>query len=475
MSTALLLIDFGSTFTKVTAVDCALTSVIGRAQSPTTIQDDVATGLGLAIDALVERTGRTDLRHAPRYASSSAAGGLRMVVCGLVPRLTSEAARRAALGAGAKVVGVYSYGLNSRDIASIEKTAPDIVLLSGGTDGGEAGVILRNAAALAASNLKCPFVVAANRSVNDEAAAILIAKGLSVHTAGNVMPQFGHLEVDSARRAIREIFIERIVKAKGLERVQATLEAPVMPTPMAVLMGAELLAKGHGEERGWGDLLLVDVGGATTDVDSVAKGDPTDSSLVLRGLPEPYAKRTVEGDLGMRFNAANILEIAGERVAGYMNDESQGGDAADLKNHVQSLVDRVEDLPKDEAGQRLDLALARTAVEIAVGRHAGTIEHVYMPDGDVAMQVGKDLRNLRTVIGTGGVLAYGKDPAYILEGATYSVREPLSLRPKSPRFFMDSLYIFYAAGLLAETRPEVAIRLQKHTLTAIEPRKRGTA
>ena len=467
MSRTLVLIDFGSTFTKVTAVDCNAVTVIGRAQSPTTVNEDIAIGLDLAMAELVQRTGRPELRYAPRYASSSAAGGLRMVVCGLVPRLTSEAARRAALGAGAKIVGVYSYLLNSADLVKIEVTAPDIVLLCGGTDGGESTVILRNAQTLASSSLQCPFVLAANRSVNDEAAQILRDHGRSVYTAANVMPEFGKLEVDPARQAIREVFIKRIIEAKGLEQVQQTLEAPVVPTPMAVLMGAEMLARGHGDEEGLGDLLLVDVGGATTDIDSVAKGDPTEASLVLRGLPEPYVKRTVEGDLGIRFNAVNILESAGESMALHVGDNSTDHSPIDLQRHVHDLKARVQTLPHDEVGQRVDTALARTAVEIAVARHAGIIEHVHMPDGDVAMQVGKDLRAIQVVIGTGGILAYGKNPRYILEGVRYSPRDPLSLRPKNPKLFMDSLYIFYATGLLAEVAPEVAIRLQKQTLTAL--------
>ena len=413
------------------------------------------------------------LRSAPRRASSSAAGGLRMVVCGLVPRLTSEAARRAALGAGAKVVGVYSYRLTRADIAAIEQLRPDIVLLSGGTDGGESAVVMHNAERLAASQLDCPFIVAANRSIAGEAAEAIAAGGKSVQLAANVMPEFGRLEVDPARAAIRSVFIERIVKAKGLEGVQRSLQAPVMPTPMAVLIGAELLAHGHGSEPGMGDLLLVDVGGATTDVDSVAKGDPTDAALVLRGLPEPYAKRTVEGDLGIRFNAAHILESAGDDVARHAAARAPAeptdgaGNAAGLQAHVQQLGSHVQTLPADDAAHRIDTALARTAVEIAVARHAGHVEHVHMPDGTVAMQVGKDLRSVGVVIGTGGILAHGRDPRYVLDGVRWNPLQPLSLRPRAPRLFMDSLYIFYATGLLAQARPEVALRLQKQSLVEI--------
>ena len=467
MSSRVLLIDFGSTFTKVAAVDCESAEVIGRAQAPTTVRTDVALGLKEAIDRLVEQTGMTELRSVRRLASSSAAGGLRLVVCGLVPRLTSEAARRAALGAGAKVVGVYSYALSKADVAEMQATAPDILLLSGGTDGGDSAVVLANARALANSALRCPVIVAANRAASDEAAEILVKRDKVVHRADNVMPEFGRLEVDPARRAIRDVFIEHIVKAKGLEEVQKTFERPVIPTPMAVLLGAEVLAKGHDAEKGLGDLVLVDVGGATTDVDSVAKGDPTEPSLVPRGLPEPYAKRTVEGDLGIRYNAANILATAEDAVMEHAGVEAHEDSRRHMTGRVRSLGQEVQTLPVDDEGHRVDTALARTAVEIAVARHAGMVEHVYMPDGDVTVQRGKDLRGVNVVVGTGGILAHGKNPRYVLEGARYSRREPLSLRPRDPKLYVDSMYIFYAAGLLAETAPEVAVRLQKQSLVAV--------
>lgn len=462
---AVLLIDFGSTFTKVTAVNCDDATVLGRVQTPTTVKTDVVIGLNEAIEQLVKQTGNSALKRARRLASSSAAGGLRLVVCGLVPRLTSEAARRAALGAGAKVVGTFSYSLSKADIARIVETAPDILLLSGGTDGGESSVVLGNARALAASPLECPFIVAANRAAADEAADILTASGKSVRVAANVMPEFGKLEVEPARQAIREVFFQRIVKAKGLEEVQKTLERPVIPTPMAVLLGAEVLAKGHGSESGLGDILLVDVGGATTDVDSVARGDATEPSLIPRGLPEPYAKRTVEGDLGIRFNATNIFATAGQSVMEHAgaSEASRPG----VAQRVSSLSEKVETLPRDDMESQIDTALARTAVEIAVARHAGVVEHIYMSDGDVTVLRGKDLRGVQVVVGTGGIVAYGRNPRYVLEGACYSDRDPLSLRPRAPKLLADSLYVFYATGLLAETAPEVAIRLQKQSLVAV--------
>jgi uncharacterized protein (TIGR01319 family) len=465
MQSTVLLIDFGSTFTKVTAVDCDTPAIIGRAQAPTTIDTDVALGLDQAIARLVEQAGRAELRNASRIASSSAAGGLRLVVCGLVPRLTSEAARRAALGAGAKIVGRYSYTLSRADVAEIERLAPDILLLAGGTDGGDAKVVIDNARSFAASRIDCPFVVAANRAAADDVVEILARGGKTVRKVANVMPEFGRLEVEGAREAIREVFIERIVKAKGLDRVQQTMARPIIPTPMAVLQGAELLAKGHGSESGMGDLMLVDVGGATTDVDSIASGDPTDPSVMARGLPEPYAKRTVEGDLGIRFNAGHILESAGApTLMQHARIGEEESTRVDLAGHVATLGARVQTLPDSDAGYRIDTALARAAVEIAVRRHAGAIEHVHMVDGDVAIQTGKDLRNVAVVVGTGGILAHGRNPRYVIEGACYSDRDPLSLRPRAPELLVDTEYIFYAMGLLAAAAPEVAVRLQKRSL-----------
>lgn len=466
MAASLLLIDFGSTFTKVTAVDRDDAVILGRAQSPTTIATDVAEGLAKAVHLLVEETGISSLADAPRLASSSAAGGLRMTICGLVPRLTSEAGRRAALGAGAKVVGVHSYTLNGSDMKRIIDQVPDILLLSGGTDGGDAEVVLANANRIAGSSLECPIIVAANKSAADEIGEILAASGKRPTQTENVMPEFGRLNVEPARAVIREVFIEHITRAKGLDRVQETFELPVLPTPMAVLQAAEVLANGDGNEEGLGELLLVDVGGATTDVDSIAQGEPTEPGVVLRGLPEPYAKRTVEGDLGIRFNAGHILDTSLDKLRAHANVSGNAVEDDGLRGKVDILSKRVETVPLDDPGFRLDTALARTAVEVAVERHAGSIERVHLSDGDATLQHGKDLREVSTVIGTGGVFAYGQNQRYILEGAKFDKSRPLSLGPRNPNYFVDSSYIFYAMGLLAAIEPKLAVSLLKQNLTA---------
>ena len=155
MSTALL-IDFGSTYTKLRAVDVEGRRLIGTGQGPSTVTTDINVGMRAALADLERRVGALP-RWRYRLASSSAAGGLRMVTIGLVRELTAEAARRAALGAGAKLVGTFAYRLTHSDLDEILRLRPDIVLLAGGTDGGNMEVVLHNAAALGASGLACPI------------------------------------------------------------------------------------------------------------------------------------------------------------------------------------------------------------------------------------------------------------------------------------------------------------------------------
>ena len=163
---AALFIDFGSTYTKLRAVDLETAEIIGRGQGPSTVTDDVTIGLEAAFDDLRARSGALPA-FAHRLASSSAAGGLAMVTVGLVRELTAEAARQAALGAGAKLIGTFAYTLTAADCDAIAALAPDVLLLAGGTDGGNDEVIVHNAEVLAACPLSCPVVVAGNRQAAD--------------------------------------------------------------------------------------------------------------------------------------------------------------------------------------------------------------------------------------------------------------------------------------------------------------------
>lgn len=307
MSLVKLLIDIGSTFTKATAVDIESPALLATAKSPTTVKDDVTIGLQKALTMLSEQIGSVE--GCEVIACSSAAGGLRMVSIGLVQELSSEAAKRAALGAGAKIIGHYSHQLTRREIRQIEDSLPDLILLAGGTDGGNEDVIVHNAGILAGSNIRAAIVVAGNKSAYDRIEDVFEGSSKVVRYVDNVMPEIGKLEVQPCREAIREVFMERIVKAKGLSKAKELVGHVIMPTPAAVLNGAVTLANGAEGLPGLGELIVVDVGGATTDIYSIAKGTPTKQATFMKGLPEPFAKRTVEGDLGVRHNIETIVEI----------------------------------------------------------------------------------------------------------------------------------------------------------------------
>ncbi|MFO1328062.1 MAG: methylaspartate mutase accessory protein GlmL [Rubrivivax sp.] len=449
--TLALLVDFGSTYTKVRAVSLDEARVVATAQGPSTVGHDVTVGLQAALDRLHAQLGAVP-RWRHRLAASSAAGGLRMVTVGLVRELTAEAARQAALGAGAKLVGSYAGRLTRADVQAIEATAPDVLLLCGGTDGGNRDTILHNAGVLARSGLACPIVVAGNREAADEVQDLLPAARI----AGNVMPELNVLAIDPARAAIRDVFMQRIVHAKGIDRARALLDDVLMPTPAAVLEAAQLLSRGPGGATpGLGPLLVVDPGGATTDVHSIGDGEPTTPGAVRVGLPEPFAKRTVEGDLGMRHNAQSIVDAIGEEAF----CRESGLAPARLRALLATLAADVERLPADDAEAALDRALGRCAIRLAMRRHAGTCETVYTTHGPVPMQRGKDLGGFGTVIGTGGVLVAAQRPGELLAAVRADPARPQELCPRAPRFLVDRDYVLYAAGLLAALEPQAAFAL----------------
>ena len=475
MTSLAFLIDFGSTFTKVTAVDLAKAEVIGRSQAPSTVLTDVREGL---LRALVNLNKRHALFAAmPKdlnvledqvvLASSSAAGGLRIAVVGNVPGLTVEAANQAALGAGAKIVGSAAFKLDNLKIIEIEALRPDMILLTGGVDGGDAETILHNARLLARAPLAVPMVVAGNRAVNEEVSNLLRQSGKEARVVDNVMPQAGKLDVESARSAIREIFMERITRAKGLDALSGIVPV-VLPTPMAVLEGVRLGADGEGNEEGWGDMLVVDVGGATTDVHSIGYGHPMGENIIAQGLTEPYAKRTVEGDLGIRYNAGTILARVG--IAKLAGDLREGFpmfavEPSQLADYIEQITVETSTLPQESWHAAADAVLGNNAVSLAVERHVGRRERVVAREGEAWVHYGKDMRDTHTLIGTGGVFVHNSHASYILSQHNSLDDGVQALRPRNPKIFLDASYLLYAVGLLSQSCPDVGLRLFKRYMT----------
>jgi uncharacterized protein (TIGR01319 family) len=488
-----ILIDFGSTFTKVTAVQLDNAHVVGMSQAPSTVLTDVREGLLQALVGLHERHVLFDrwpndlsiLDGNVVLASSSAAGGLRIVVIGLVPGLTVQAANQAALGAGAKVVGSLSFKLADKAIQEIDLLRPDMILLTGGTNGGDSETILHNTRLLARSQLSVPIVVAGNRAVSGEVCEILRGGGNEIRLADNVMPKAGTLAVESAREEIRKLFMERITHAKGLDALKGIVPV-VLPTPMAVLEGVQLGADGvctppdkekvkdTEKEGGWGDMLVVDVGGATTDVHSIGYGHPAGENVIAPGLAEPYAKRTVEGDLGIRFNAATILDRVGlDKLAGDLRADFPGYYVRheELRDYIEQIVHDTGSVPREKWHTSADAVLARNALDLAVARHVGRRERIITREGETWVHYGKDLRETRTLIGTGGVFVYNPHTAYILAQPMASDDRVQALRPKHPKTYLDSSYILYAVGLLARSHPAVALRIFAASMKPVEPRQ----
>ncbi len=465
MSNIRIFIDFGSTFTKAVAFDMDKEELAARVQVPSTVDTDISVGLREAFDKLSELVPVTEADIRSTVACSSAAGGLRMICIGLVPEYTTEAGRLAALGAGAKIVGTFSYEIARDEQEEIAALRPDIVLLTGGTDGGNKKTIIHNARMLAEIDEGVKnIIVAGNKSARSEIEDIFSGSHKNVIFTKNVMPEFGKLDLDPVNEKIRELFISRITDAKGISQVRETIASVLMPTPSAVLEAARLIADGvkagGAGEAGMGELLLVDVGGATTDVYSVARGAPTKEGVTMAGLPEPYAKRTVEGDLGLYHNLDTLSSIAERENALY--DESKTA----FEQRVESLRS-VLSIPEGADLTECQLTLSRLAVKTAVDRHAGSVDLVVTHNGEFWVQRGKDLTQVKTVIGAGGPVAFSADPRRVLEGAVFRPEAPNILKPKAPRLYLDSKYILFAVGLLAQSDPAKALRIIKKYLTEI--------
>jgi uncharacterized protein (TIGR01319 family) len=460
-----LLVDFGSTYTKTVIVDLVKEEIIASGYSLTTV-DNIVEGLEKSLFKIgINKKGLlNDFKL--KIACSSAAGGLRMISIGLVKELTAEAAKRASLGAGARVLKTYSFKLTSIEIKGIEDINPDIILLAGGTDGGEEETILYNSQLLAESSISSIIVIAGNKVASERVKEIFQRRGKSVVLTENVMPEIGELNIEPAKASIRQIYIDNIVEAKGLKKAEEILDCVLMPTPAAVLKAATLIAEGIYEEKGLGELIVIDIGGATTDVHSIAKGESLSSNIIFRGLPEPYAKRTVEGDLGMRVSAISLIESAGKEKV--FKNAGLNYKEINLNGIAKKLSTNIGFLPQRDLELAIEQGLACTAAELAVERHVGILKEIFTPNGRAYIQHGKDLTNIKYVICSGGAMAYSYNPDVILRKVLFNKKNPFLLKPKNPEFMIDKKYILWAIGLLAEKLPRLALRIAKKYLVKIE-------
>jgi uncharacterized protein (TIGR01319 family) len=416
--TAAVCVDIGSTYTKACRIDLGTGELTGRAEVPTTAASDVLEGLDAAVAAL--RANKTDVR----YVCSSAGGGLRLAVVGYESLVTAEAGHRVGLSAGAQVVHVAAGALDGRMVTALRESRPDVILLVGGTDGGDASVLLHNARRLSTSRLRTPVVLAGNADAREEAELVLESRGIPVTATQNVLPKIGVLDPGPARAAIREVFLRHVIGGKKLSRGGRFASLVRAATPDAVLAGVELLA----DLTGTG-VLVVDVGGATTDVYSALVPDAELTAGPRRDVAGTlWRSRTVEGDLGVAVGAAGTVAAA-----------------------------TAEKLALPETGRpptpESDRDLAAAAAIVALRRHA----RGHSPGPGRPRTGGRDLREVRLVVGTGGVLRHGGGQ-YVLDAVLADTAGGWAA-PAGARTVVDERYVLAAAGLLAIDHRAVAAHL----------------
>jgi uncharacterized protein (TIGR01319 family) len=444
-------IDFGSTFIKVVVVDLADGRLLDTAAHRTTVDTDVMDGLDAALAEVAARSPELDLSH--RLACSSAGGGLRLAVVGYERAVTAEAGYRVGLSAGARVVHVSAGALGPAGVAALRADRPDLLLLAGGTDGGNADVLLSNARTLARARVGVPVVVAGNVTVQDAVVRVLRRSGVPVIATANVLPRIGTLDPAHARAAIREVFIRHVIGGKHLSQRVDLAGFVRAATPDAVLAGVELLADGRDDLPGRGDVVVVDVGGATTDVYSVVTPDAEESGQHRDVVETLWRSRTVEGDLGVRWNAVGIVDAAvAERLV-------EPAEEPGLRLAAQRRAADPGMLPDSPAEASVDARLASLAVTVALRRHARP--HA---SGE-ARYPGKDLRRVRLVVGSGGVFRHGDatDVDVMLAPAVADLGGGWQV-PEHAVTTVDRHSVLAAAGLLADEHPEAAAGLLRRHL-----------
>ncbi|MBF9015813.1 glutamate mutase L [Oceanispirochaeta sp. M2] len=452
MQVDLLCAEIGSTTTVVNAfsgIGTAKPRLAGQGFAPTSVlEGDVTVGLNASISNLKKNLGCENLSWKRFLASSSAAGGLRMTVHGLVYDMTVRAAKEAALGAGANIHQITAGRMRRTELKKLVDVHPNIIMIAGGVDYGERDTALDNAEKIADLKLGIPVIYAGNIQNHEEIREIFRDSGSRLYIVDNVYPVIDRMEVLPARKVIQQVFEEHIVHAPGMEKIRSLVDGHVIPTPGAVMEATRFL----NEELG--DLITFDVGGATTDVHSVTEGSENISSIQI--YPEPDAKRTVEGDLGVYINRMNVLELSDQkrlsRITG-IEEEKLGAAVTALKAVPETDIERL-----------LVRELTYTALKTGLHRHAGKYRDSFASGGKKTVAMGRDLTALKYAVGTGGALTRLGVGAELIEEVFATGQKYDLLPPALPKILIDSKYIMASLGVLSTEYPEDGVHLFKHYL-----------
>lgn len=433
--------EIGSTTTVVTAFLIKNNDINVAAQGKyytTVCSGDVTIGLKNAVCDIENQIGEK-LEWDRMLATSSAAGGLRITVHGLVEDMTVKAAKEAALGAGGIIKMVTAGKLRKSDIKKIKEIDPNLIMIAGGTDFGERETALCNSEIIRNEKLNKPVIYCGNIANQEEVKEIF--QGQELYIVDNVYPKVDELNIEPARKIIQNAFENNIIKAPGMNKIKSMVNGAIMPTPGAVMESAKLLYELIG------DIVVIDVGGATTDVHSVTEGNSEILDILVN--PEPKAKRTVEGDLGIYVNKDNVIDLLNPR------------DLGDVQKNF--ISENIKPIPSSEDEIFCSVLLTKKAVETAVNRHIGYIRRIY-GGGRNFVAYGKDLSQVKYIVGTGGALTRLPGGEKILENIRYD-KEDMTMLPRSAaKILIDNMYIMACAGVLSRENKEAAQMLLKKSL-----------
>ena len=450
MKIDVLVAEIGSTTTVVNAFDHLESDnpvFLGQGQAPTSVKEgDVNIGLQAAIEDMKKNLHieNEKLEYTNMLATSSAAGGLRMTVHGLVYDMTVKAAKEAALGAGANIHLITAGKLSKVDMIKLDRIKPNIILIAGGVDYGERETALYNSELIAASDLNIPVIYAGNIAVADDVKLIFksYSKEKNLHIVPNVYPKIDILNIEPTREVIQDIFEKHITEAKGMEKIREMVNGPIIPTPGAVMKASKIL------KDEIGDLVTIDVGGATTDIHSVTEGTEKVNKILVE--PEPVAKRTVEGDLGVFINKRNIVDIIKiEKLEKELNMTPE-----DIEKFTNSDIA----IPETEEHKRFIERLTKEAVIVSINRHAGGYRTYFGGKSDT-LAFGKDLTAVKWIVGTGGALTRLTAREEILNSISQFNRADKLLPTAEAKILIDNDYIMASLGVLSSLNKEAAIKL----------------
>jgi uncharacterized protein (TIGR01319 family) len=468
---SILATDCGSTTTKAILIEKRGEEyrLVNRGEAPTTVEapfDDVTIGVLNATRELEDLTGRQlihdgtiltpqhdEKRGVDLYLStSSAGGGLQMMVMGVVRQMSAESAQRAALGAGAIIMDVIAIDDGRKDYQKIQRLRelrPDIVLLSGGTDGGTITHLVELAELLIAADprprfgtMNLPVIFAGNKDARDEIRHVL-GERFDLRIVDNLRPDLERENLGPAREAIHELFLEHVMQqAPGYSKLMTWTSADIMSTPNAVGKIMVTIA----EQRGI-NILGVDIGGATTDVFSVFDGNYT---------------RTVSANLGMSYSICNVMLEAGiQNIRRWLPFDIE---EYEVRNRLRNKMIRPTTIPQTYEDLLLEQAVAREALRLAFIHHKqlarglkGVQQQRTIGEALEQTETGKTLVQMMAldmIIGSGGVLSHAPKraqsalmmmDAYQPEGVTMLA--------------VDSIFMMPQLGVLSTVHPEAAAQV----------------